>query len=156
MWLIMLAFIVMLSLDLFLWYVDPTTLPKALKVTTVIVVLIIATLSIYAFPILSHFDNTVRNTFVNAFLVALINIPYTIFFILVMVVPLVAVIFQPTLMMGFALIGFSGPALLAALGWSKLFKKLEPPKEEVLEENSEDGEEGIETDSIVEEDSIDE
>lgn len=130
MWLILLVFIVMLSLDIFMWSYDPTALPKALKVTTVIVVLIVATLTIYAFPILSHFDNTIRNTFVNSFIVSLVNIPYTIFFLIVLLAPVILVLIQPALIMGFAMFGFSGPALLNSVGWSKLFKKLEPPKEE--------------------------
>lgn len=137
MWLIMLAFILMLSLDLFMWYLDPTALPKVLKITTIIVILIIVTLTIYAFPILSHFDNTIRNTFVNAFLVSLVNIPYTIYFLIVLIAPIIIVVVQPAMMMGFAMFGFSGPALLAAVGWSKLFKKLEPPKEDEPEVISE-------------------
>ncbi len=90
---------------------------------------------------MSHFDNTVRNTLKNAFLISLINIPYTIFFIIALLLPIVAVYMEPRMMMAFVLIGFSGPALLTAVGWSKIFKKLEPPKEEdEIEEDEEDDE----------------
>ena len=152
MWLIVIPFIFFLSFDLVMWFNDPTLLPKPLKVTTVIVVFIVASIVIYAFPILSHFENTVGNTLKNGFLVAAINIPYTIYFMVLMIAPIVIVLLVPRMIMGFALFGFSLPALLAAIGWNKIFKKLEPPKEEeeepsdewvmpVEDENSEDSEE---------------
>lgn len=138
MWLILIPFILFLTADVVMWFSDPTVLPKILKVTTVIVIIIVFSIGIYAFPILSHFDNTVRNTLKNAFLISLINIPYTVFFIVVLLLPIVAVYMEPRMMMAFALIGFSAPALLTAVGWSKIFKKLEPPKEEEEEEDEEE------------------
>ena len=79
-WLIVLPFILILSMDILMWYNDPTLLPKPLKITTIVVVLIVMAITIYVFPILSHFDNTTGNTLKNAFLVSVINLPYTIYF----------------------------------------------------------------------------
>lgn len=139
MWLILLPFIVVLSCDLFFWYIDVTegmgVFPKPLKVTTVIVILIIFAVTIYAFPILSHFENTVRNTLKNAFLISLINIPYTIYFMILMVGPVIIVLLEIRMTMAYVLVGFSLPAFLAAAGWSRIFKKLEPPKEDEEEDS---------------------
>lgn len=151
MWLIAIPFVFFLSFDLIMWFNDPTLLPKPLKVTTVIVVFIVASIVIYAFPILSHFDNTVRNTLKNAFLVAAINIPYTIYFMVLMVLPIALVMIVPRLLMGFALFGFSLPALMAAIGWNKIFKKLEPPTEEPEEKDDSEWEVPMEDEEQTEE-----
>jgi len=141
MWLILLPFILILSGDVFFWYVDVTeslgVFPKVLKVTTVIVVLIVFIIAIYAFPILSHFDNTVRNTLKNAFLISLINIPYTVYFIIMLLLPIVIVMYEMRMLMAFVMFGFSFPSFMCSIGWSKIFKKLEPPVEEPEEEPSE-------------------
>ncbi len=116
-----------------MWFTDPTLLPKALKVPTIIVICIVLAVTIYVFPILSHFENTTRNTLKNAFLVAMINIPYTIYFIIILLIPIVIVYIDIRFMMFDMLAGISAPALLASFGWSKIFKKLEPkpdPEEE--------------------------
>ena len=144
-WLILIPFLAILFVDVLMWYNDPTLLPKLLKVTTVIVICIVLAITIYVFPILSHFDNTTRNTIKNAFLVSMINIPYTLYFMFLLFLPIVIVWIDLRFMMLDMLMGISLPALLASFGWSRIFKKLEPPKQEEDEEDSQD------PDSIVKE-----
>ena len=144
-WLILIPFLAILFVDALMWYNDPTLLPKALKVTTVIVICIVLAITIYVFPILSHFDNTTRNTLKNAFLVSMINIPYTLYFMFLLFLPILIVWIDLRFMMLDMLMGISLPALLASFGWSRIFKKLEPPKQEEDEEGSQD------SDSIVKE-----
>ncbi len=144
-WLILIPFLAILFVDVLMWYNDPTLLPKVLKVTTVIVICIVLAITIYVFPILSHFDNTTRNTLKNAFLVSMINIPYTLYFMFLLLLPIVIVWIDLRFMMLDMLMGISLPALLASFGWSRIFKKLEPPKQEEDEEDSQD------PDSIVKE-----
>jgi uncharacterized membrane protein YesL len=145
-WLILIPFLAILFIDVLMWYNDPTLLPKVLKVTTVIVICIVLAITIYVFPILSHFENTTRNTLKNAFLVSMINIPYTFYFIILLLLPIVIVWIDLRFMMLDMLMGISLPALLASFGWSRIFKKLEPPKEE-----DEDVEGSQDSDSIVKE-----
>ena len=144
-WLILIPFLAILFVDVLMWYNDPTLLPKVLKVTTVIVICIVLAITICVFPILSHFDNTTRNTLKNAFLVSMINIPYTLYFMFLLFLPIVIVWIDLRFMMLDMLMGISLPALLASFGWSRIFKKLEPPKQEEDEEDSQD------PDSIVKE-----
>ena len=144
-WLILIPFLAIPFVDVLMWYNDPTLLPKVLKVTTVIVICIVLAITIYVFPILSHFDNTTRNTLKNAFLVSMINIPYTLYFMFLLFLPIVIVWIDLRFMMLDMLMGISLPALLASFGWSRIFKKLEPPKQEEDEEDSQD------PDSIVKE-----
>ena len=123
-WLILIPFLAILFVDVLMWYNDPTLLPKVLKVTTVIVICIVLAITIYVFPILSHFDNTTRNTLKNAFLVSMINIPYTLYFMFLLFLPIVIVWIDLRFMMLDMLMGISLPALLASFGWSRIFKKL--------------------------------
>lgn len=146
-WLILIPFLAILFIDVLMWYNDPTLLPKVLKVTTVIVICIVLAITIYVFPILSHFENTTRNTLKNAFLVSMINIPYTFYFIILLLLPIVIVWIDLRFMMLDMLMGISLPALLASFGWSRIFKKLEPPKQE----EDEDVEGSQDSDSIVKE-----
>ena len=146
-WLILMPFLAILFIDVLMWYNDPTLLPKVLKVTTVIVICIVLAITIYVFPILSHFENTTRNTLKNAFLVSMINIPYTFYFIILLLLPIVIVWIDLRFMMLDMLMGISLPALLASFGWSRIFKKLEPPKQE----EDEDVEGSQDSDSIVKE-----
>lgn len=135
-WLIVLPFILILSMDILMWYNDPTLLPKPLKITTIVVVLIVMAITIYVFPILSHFDNTTGNTLKNAFLVSVINLPYTIYFFFLLFLPILIVWYDIRFIMLDILMGFSLPAFLASFGWNRIFKKLEPaPAEETVEEN---------------------
>lgn len=143
-WLILIPFLAILFIDVLMWFNDPTLLPKVLKVTTVIVICIVLAITIYVFPILSHFENTTRNTLKNAFLVSMINIPYTLYFIFLLILPIAIVWIDIRFMMVDMLMGISLPVLLASYGWSKIFKKLEPAKEETETESEEE-------DSIVKE-----
>ena len=144
-WLILIPFLAILSIDVLMWYNDPTLLPKALKITTIIVICIVLAIAIYVFPILSHFDNTTSNTLKNAFLVSVINLPYTIYFMVLLLLPVLILYIDPRFIMLDILMGFSLPALLATFGWNRIFKKLEPKEEE----ESEEGE--VDEDSIVKE-----
>jgi len=148
-WVICFVFLAILSLDVYMWFMDPTLLPKALKITTIIVLFIVLSVTVYVFPILSHFENTVKKTMVNAFIVSFINIPYTILFIFLLVLPIGIILFEPRLLLLWAFCGISGPALLATYAWNRIFKKLEPQKEEEGQDN-EDDEERIFSDELRE------
>ena len=148
-WGICFVFLAVLTLDVYMWFMDPTLLPKALKITTIIVLFIVLSVTVYVFPILSHFENTVKKTMINAFIVSFINIPYTLLFIFLLVLPFGLVFFEPRLLLLWAFCGISGPALLATYAWNRIFKKLEPQKEEE-EQDNEDDEERIFSDELRE------
>lgn len=143
-WLILIPFIVVLTVDIGLWFYNvsqgnPDVLPGVLKVTTIIVAVIIAIEWIYVFPILSHFDNTTKKTLVNAFMVSILNIPYTIYFIIVLALPIVVCMLDVKLLIIDVLFGIAGPAYLCTLGWDRIFKKLEPPAEDDEDDDEDDG-----------------
>lgn len=142
-WLIFIPFLVFITLDIYLWFVNveggnTDVLPGALKVTTIIVAVILLVELIYVFPILSHFDNTIKKTLINAFLVSILNIPYTVYFVIVLAIPVALAMANVKLLIVDLMFGIAGPAFMCCLGWDRIFKKLEPPQEDEDEEDEED------------------
>ena len=123
------------SFDFWLWFYNVSegnteVLPGPLKVTTIVVAVVILIELIYVFPILSHFENTTKKTLINAFMVSILNIPYTVYFIIVLAIPVVLVMVSANMLIIDLMFGIAGPAFLCTLAWDRIFKKLEPQEEE--------------------------
>lgn len=94
---------------------------------TVIIIVLLATM--HLFPVLSRFDNTIKNTFKNSFFMGILTLPKTILMLLCWVAPLViaAFIVQATPIV--FMLGISAPAYLCAKLYNKTFKRFEPEEE---------------------------
>ena len=112
---------------------DPTFI--IMLVVMVLGFLVLGTV-VYVFPLLSRFDNTTKNTIKNAFLLSIVNIPYTLIFIILMAIPIILTIYVLELFPIIIMIGVSLPAFLMSLMLVRIFRKLEP-----VEKNEEDIEE---------------
>lgn len=88
----------------------------------------------YIYPVLSKFYNSIKNTFVNAFLMSIRHLPYTILMIIVTAVP-VALLFVPDarlmsmLILLFVLLGFSTVAYINSRFFVKIFDNYIPKEE---------------------------
>ena len=89
---------------------------------------------LYVFAVLSRFDNTIKNTFLNAALMAARHLPSTICMaaIMVTVVLFSMMAFPPLLLVAPGIIAYLNSLLL-----SRIFQKY-MPKEEQTEENQEE------------------
>ena len=94
---------------------------------TVIIIVLLATM--HLFPVLSRFDNTIKNTFKNSFFMGILTFPKTILMLIIWVAPLLiaAVIVQATPIV--FMLGISAPAYLCAKLYNKTFKRFEPEEE---------------------------
>ncbi len=94
---------------------------------TVIIIVLLATM--HLFPVLSRFDNTIKNTFKNSFFMGILTFPKTILMLLCWIAPLViaAFIVQATPIV--FMLGISTPAYLCAMLYNKTFKRFEPEEE---------------------------
>lgn len=94
---------------------------------TVIVIVLLATM--HVFPVLSRFDNTIKNTFKNSFFMGILTFPKTILMLICWIAPLViaAFIVQATPIV--FMLGISAPAYLCAMLYNKTFKRFEPEEE---------------------------
>ena len=96
---------------------------------TVVAVIYIFTM-IYIFPVLSRFENTVKNTIRNSFLMSILNLPKTILLVIINLVPAVVLLVTLQAMPIVILFGFSVPAYVASMLFVKIFKRFEPEEEE--------------------------
>ena len=101
--------------------------------------LILYMVSLYIFPLLSKFVNTVLGTLRNAALMSIMALPKTVLMALVSAVPVVILYFfgakaLPILI----LMGIAGPGFVQALLYNNTFKRFEPKVEELSDEEEMD------------------
>lgn len=135
-WLIALVAFAILSGDLMIWYTYPQVLPTVVKGITVALIVLVLIIVSFVFPMLSHFENTNMNTIKNAALVALVNIPQAILFVVMLFVPFILLIIDIRCFVVDILVGFSIPAVICSLLWVRIFKKFEKPVEEEIEQSN--------------------
>ena len=122
--------------EILLFFNHPELLPKALKILTIVGFCLVLIIAMYVFPLLSHFENDNKKTFTNAIILAILNVPRTIWLFVLLVTPIVIVMVDMRTMIFYAFLGISLPALISSLSWSAIFKKYEPKKE--VEDNGDD------------------
>ena len=94
-WLILLAVLIVLILDLLLVMRMPGTITY-LRFVFLVLIFFEAMVLSYVFPVLSRFDNTVKNTIKNSILMAIRHLPWTIMILLVNLCPLLIYVFSTT------------------------------------------------------------
>ena len=87
-------------------------------------VLVICT-SIYVFPVLAKFDNTIMGTIRNAFIMSILQLPKTVVMFVMAFFPLIIYLVSLRLIPIIFLFGFSLPAYASAMLYNKFFQKLE-------------------------------
>lgn len=139
MWLIILAFSIILFLDFNISRSMTGTMASIFLVASTAIGILLAIELLYLFPILSKFDNTIKNTFINAALMSIRHLPQT---LIMLVVSIGAVIL--TLLNGYTLVygmlvwillGFALVAHINSRLLVKIFDNYIPPQEEVPEED---------------------
>ncbi|MBD5449480.1 MAG: DUF624 domain-containing protein [Lachnospiraceae bacterium] len=129
-WLLMLLVIVVYVGDSLIFKYSEVTFPKPLVITVVAVGAILLMISMYVFPLLARFDNTIRNTIKNAALLAFANLPKTLLMALFYALPLIIGYFSTYSYIFIFMFGISLPAYGAAWLYSGIFKKFEPEAEQ--------------------------
>ncbi len=97
--------------------------------------LILYMVSLYIFPLLSKFVNTVLGTLRNAALMSIMALPKTVLMALVSAVPVVILyFFSAKALPILILMGIAGPGFVQALLYNNTFKRFEPKVEEMSDE----------------------
>lgn len=130
-WLIMLLVILIYIGDFYIFSYSGLKFPAALVIAVLALALVLLMVAVYVFPVLSRFDNTVRNTLRNAFCMAVLNLPKTILLILLMALPMVVIYFSSYAAIFVFMFGISLPAYCSAHLFNSIFKKFEPEAEAV-------------------------
>lgn len=100
-----------------------------LKGVIIVVSVVAAMTGLYLFPVLSRFENTIKHTIKNAFLMSILNLPRSILIILIHALPVVLVLLSANLIPVMFLLGMSAVAYLCSTQYVRIFKKYEPEEE---------------------------
>ena len=133
-WLIMLAFIAVFVGDYIIFHFSIIEFPKVLIILVLAIALLLFMLSTYIFPVLSRFDNTIKNTIKNGCIMSLLAIPKAMLMVLLTVSPILIIWFIPQATVLVFIFGISLPAYLSAMLYSGTFKRFEPEEESAEEE----------------------
>ncbi len=134
-WLIVLAVIMVLAGDFYILRYALLEFPTWIKVALLAVVVLFLISSMHLFPALAKFDNTIKNTFKNSFLMGILSLPKTILMIFCWAAPVVVGLTLYQIMPLVFAFGISLPAYMCALLYNKTFKRFEP--EDVQADDSE-------------------
>ena len=130
-WLLMLLIVIVYVGDCLIFNYSGMDFPKALKIAVVVVATLLLMMAVYVFPLLARFENSIKNTFKNALILAFANLPKTITMLVCYAIPLVIGYFSDYALIFIFMFGISAPAYAAVYLYSSIFKKLEPESEEI-------------------------
>lgn len=106
--------------------ISGTVILAAIGITAIFLIITL----IMVFPVLSHFNNTIKGTIKNAFLLSIVILPKTILMLIMIVLPAALFLFFPITQPICFLFFFSAPAYFSAKLYTSTFKKYEPETEE--------------------------
>lgn len=138
---IMLAAFIMLFFDISLVRGMEGTVYKALFYIFLVLLFLSMLVYLYVYPVLAKFYNTIKHTFVNAFLMSIRHLPYSFLMIVINLLPFGILLIpsfraQSFLIMLFILMGGSVIAYINSFFFVKIFAKYIP--EETQEESGDD------------------
>lgn len=113
-----------------------------LRIAMVSVTVVAALGIVFVFPLQARFQNTVKHTIKNAFLMALSHLPSAFLLILIYAVPYLILYFVPQLFPAVFLLGFGGIFYFKSFVLLKVFRKYEDTEAESTDGDS-DAEGGI-------------
>lgn len=128
-WLIMLLIAAVYIGDIVIFKYSGIEFSRVLVIAVIAVAFVVLMIAAYVFPLLSRFDNSIKNTIKNAALLALANLPKTVLMLICYALPIVLAYFSPYAVIFIMLFGVSLPAYAAARLYSGIFKKFEPEEE---------------------------
>ena len=137
-WLIVLAVGIILVLDLLILKDATGTAATVMRILILAVIVVYLMITLYVFPVLCRFYNTVKGTLKNSLLISIANFPYTILMLVISIVPVIVTLYNGyTLWYGllvWILAGFSGITFANAHFMKKVLAKY-MPKDETEDED---------------------
>lgn len=124
-WLLMLAVMLVLVGDFLIMRDSGLEFNSVLRVIITVVAVLVAFTGLYVFPVLAKFENTIKRTIKNAFLMSIMQFPKTILMAILYLLPVVLFVVVYQIAPLAFLFCLSVPAWLSAKLYSKFFKKLE-------------------------------
>lgn len=132
-WLIILVLLAIFGADLRIVNDSSLGFPQALKILLYALLMVAYMTVCYVFPVLSRFDNTIRNTIKNALFMSILSFPKTVLMMVVYLLPAGIIYFSVAAVPIVFLFGLSAPAYVSAMLYSGTFKKFEPEEEPIVD-----------------------
>lgn len=136
-WLIMLLLISIFGMDFYIYTTGALDLPMPVMVIIGFFAILCSLAFVYIFPVLSRFENTVKNTIVNSFIMAVAHFPKTFLMLIINILPIIIVLLIPQAFPVLFLAGISGVAYLCSLLLRGIFLKYEDLMAERLKQQEE-------------------
>lgn len=124
-WLLLLLAVGVIAGDFYIIAETEMQIHNVIKVIIMAAALLVLFTATFVFPVLAKFDNPIKRTLKNAFIMSILQFPKTMLMIVVNVVPIVAGAFFYQIIPLVFLFGFSVPAWVGAMLYNKFFQKLE-------------------------------
>jgi uncharacterized membrane protein YesL len=129
-WLIVAVLISVMGADFYIMNQMDAGVYQGMKALLIVPAVVIAFTTAYVFPLLARFDNTIKNTLRNAFLLSVSNLPKTIAVLIIDILPIGVLLFSFKAIPVIFFIGFAGAAYLNSMIFLKIFDKITLPQEE--------------------------
>lgn len=137
-WLLVLVVAAIFAGDFLIYRMMPDQIPTFIMIVVAVLAYLLLGTTVYVFPVLSRFDNTIKNTIKNAFILSIANIPFTVLFIILLALPIVVALFVIELAPILILMGISLPAYLSSMMFVRIFRKVEPKQVQTGEETADE------------------
>ncbi len=140
-WLILLAIGLILGGDFLIMYVSETEFHIIFRAVLGAVAIFALFTLVYVFPVQAKFANPVFRTIKNALAMSILQAPKSVLMVILYFIPMVLMVFAPSIFPLIMLFGMTIPAFLSAKLYNKLFLKLEGRINEMNGVKEEDEEE---------------
>lgn len=126
-WLLVLTVGIVLFIDLRLLSSSTLSYRAVFQAGTIAIFLLYCTVSIYLFPYIARFEDTLRTSVKNAAILAVSHLPFTLLFLSLGVLAVVLTLTTDIRIIGFIwiVIGFSGLSYLGSLFFRRIFARIE-------------------------------
>ena len=104
---------------------------KLLGMTIGAIYFFVCITTMYVFPILSRFSNTLGQTVKNALFMSILHFFKTVLMVVIYIVPFALLLVHWGMIPVFLLVGLAGPAYFNSFILNSIFRKYEPKEEEI-------------------------
>jgi len=129
-WLFVLIFVGVLAADYQIILYSGIAFASWIRIAMVSVTIVMILGIVFVFPIQARFENTIKNTIKNAFLMALSHLPSAFLLIIIYAVPYLILYFVPQLFPAVFLLGFGCIFYFKSFVLLRVFRKYETPETE--------------------------
>lgn len=127
-WSIILIIGLVLSFD---FYISRLILNEYMRITLQFILTIVSIIFIflltYVFPIISKFENTIKNTMINSILISIQHLPKTIFMVLINLSPIILTLILSNywghILFFYTVMGFASITYINSMFFNKIFEK---------------------------------